>query len=107
LCGSGMKEGWALGEGGLQLLLADLERPHECGAGLKYRRFNTNVKATQQLSTLAAAGADEGEGKGAQSLKGWMGHVPACCIKSSSRVSSALLRVSSALLFGLATAHCW
>ena len=27
LCGSGMKEGWALGEGGLQLLLADLERP--------------------------------------------------------------------------------
>ncbi len=102
-----MKEGWALGEGGLQLLLADLERPHECGAGCICRRFSADVKATLQLPALAAASANEGEGKGAQSLKGWMGQVPACCIKSGSRVSSALLRVSSALLFGVATAHCW
>ncbi len=27
LCGSGMKGGWALGDDGLQLLLAALERP--------------------------------------------------------------------------------
>jgi len=58
LCGSGMKEGWALGEGGLQLLLADLESPYKCGAGFKCPRFNTDVKATLQLPALAAAHGD-------------------------------------------------
>ncbi len=58
LCGSGMKEGWALGKGGLQLLLADLERPHECGADFKCRRFSTDIKATLQLPALAAAHGD-------------------------------------------------
>jgi len=42
----------------LQLLLADLERPHECGAAFKCRRFSTDVKAMLQLPALAAAHGD-------------------------------------------------
>ncbi len=48
-----MKEGWALGDDGTQLLLADLERPYECGAGCKCRCFSSDVKATLQLPAAA------------------------------------------------------
>jgi hypothetical protein len=58
LCGSGMKEGWALAEDGLQLILAALERTYEQGTSCKQRRFNTDVKATLQLPALAAAHGD-------------------------------------------------
>ena len=47
-----------MGEDGLQLLLADLERPYECGAGFKRRRFSTEVEVTMQLPALAAAHGD-------------------------------------------------
>ena len=52
-----MKEGWALGDDGLQLPLADLERPYECGAGCKCRCFSRDVKATLQLPAVALAAA--------------------------------------------------
>ena len=52
-----MKEGWALGDDGLQLLLADLERPYECGAGFKCRYFSRDVKAMLQLPAVALAAA--------------------------------------------------
>jgi hypothetical protein len=52
-----MKEGWALGEDGFQLLLADLERPYECGAGCTCRCFSKDVKATLQLPAVALAAA--------------------------------------------------
>ena len=52
-----MKEGWAPGDDGLQLLLADLERPYECGAGYKCRCFSRDVKAMLQLPAVALAAA--------------------------------------------------
>ena len=52
-----MKEGWALGDDGTQLLLADLERPYECGAGCKCRCFSSDVKARLQLPAVALAAA--------------------------------------------------
>ena len=58
LCGSGMKEGCALGEDGLQLLLAALERPYKYGAGFKCGSFDTDVKATLQLPVITAARGD-------------------------------------------------
>ena len=39
----------------MQLLLADLERPYECGAGCKCRCFGSDVKARLQLPAVALA----------------------------------------------------
>ena len=57
LCGRDTNERWARAEDGLQLPLADLERPYECGAGSKCRCFSRDVKARLQLPAVALAAA--------------------------------------------------
>ncbi len=74
-----MKERWALTADGLQLLLAALERPQECGTSCKQRRFNVDVKATLQQPAFAAARSSEpqrggdGASKEGKMKGGWRG----------------------------------